>query len=100
MATGNHVRSVTNTLTGTTADVITLNQLWPAVEVHNHDADTPLYVLMDGTASPTAVAEADATTIIPPGSSKVLRAVPVSGTRTIVLGVVGDGGKYTIEGVQ
>lgn len=97
MATDSAIRSVTNTLTATTADTITLNQRWPAVEITNHDGTTALYIRMDGTA---AVAEADNTTVIPAGMTKVIAAEPAEGTNTIVVSVVGDGNKYTIEGVN
>lgn len=100
MAADSAVRSLTNTLTGTTADTITITQLWPAIEVTNHDTTDTLYVLMNGTAAPTAVAAADGCTAILPGSTKLMRAIPVPATNTIVLSVVGDGGVYTVEGVQ
>ena len=98
MATGSAVRSVTNTLSSTTADTITLTQRWPAVEITNHDATTPLYVRLDGT---TPVAEADGTTVVPAGATKILKAT-VSGSDVTgtAVGVVGDGNTYTIEGVQ
>lgn len=103
MATDSAIKSVTNTLTGTTADTITLLQTYPAVEVTNFDSVNYVYVTMDGTsAPPAAVAEANNTTAIPPLSTKVIRSVPRYDVNpnTIVLSVVGSGGKYTIDGVQ
>lgn len=100
MASETIQRSATNTLTGTTADTITFDQLWPAIEVTNHDATDTLYVLMNGTTTPVAVDGANQNTVILPGSTKLVRAVPVPNTRTIVLSIVGDGGVYTVEGVN
>lgn len=97
MATDSAARSVTNTLSGTSEDVVTLTQRWPAIEVTNHDASIPLYIRQDGT---TAVSEADNTTVIPAGLTKVIKAEPTAGTDTIVISIVGDGNKYTIEGVN
>lgn len=97
MATDSATRSVTNSLSGTTADTVTLTQLWPAIECTNHDATTALYIRMDGT---TAVSEADNTTVVPAGMTKVVAAEPVANTTTIVVSIVGDGNKYTIEGVN
>lgn len=96
MATDSHARSVTNTLTGTTADTVMLLQPWPAIEVTNHDATDKLYVRLDGT---TAVAEANGTTPILPGTSKII-AASLNAVNQIVVSIVGDGGVYTIEGVQ
>lgn len=101
MATDHALKSVTNTLTGTTADRITLDQLWPAIEITNQDTTNYAYIVMDGSATPTAVAEADNATAIPPGVTKVMRAIPSATLfTTIVLSIVGSGGKYTIEGVN
>lgn len=96
MASDSDVRSVTNTLTSTTADTVTLDQPWPAVEITNHDATNALYVRWDGT---TAVAEANGCSVVLPGNTKVVKGEVAEGTRTIVLSVVGDGNKYTVEGV-
>ena len=96
MATDSAVRSVTNTLTTTVADTITLTQAWPAIEVTNYDASNTLWVRQDGT---TAVADADNATPIQAGTSKILSA-SVKEDGQIVVSVVGSGGSYTIEGVQ
>lgn len=96
MATDSAVRSVTNTLSGTTADTVTLTQAWPAIEVTNYDSTNSVGVRQDGT---TAVANADNVTMIPPATSKVISA-SVSGSGTVVVSIVGNGGSYTIEGVN
>lgn len=96
MATDSAVRSVTNTLSGTTADTVTLTQPWPAIEVTNRDTDTVIWVRQDGT---TAVADANNATPIAASSSKILSA-SISSAGTIIVSIVGDGGGYTIEGVQ
>ena len=97
MASETISRSADNTLSGTTADTITFNQRWPAVEIHNHGS-TALYVRMDGTA---AVAEANGTTVVPAGATKILKST-VSGSDATgtVVSIVGDGNQYSIEGVQ
>lgn len=96
MATDSAVRSVTNTLTTTVADTITLTQLWPAIEVTNRDDTNVLWVRQDGV---TAVANADNATPIAVSSSKVLSSSPTA-AGTHVISVVGSGGAYTVEGVQ
>lgn len=98
MAVDSNLRSVTNTLTGAGADAITLLQLWPAIEVTNHDAATALFIRQDGVV---AVAEADGASIVPPASSKVFKATPsAANANQILVSIVGNGNKYTIEGVQ
>lgn len=94
MATDSDARSVTRTLTSTTADTITLTQPYEAIEVTNHDAADTLYVRWDGA---TAVAAAKGTTPILPASPKVIRVG--NNASGVVVSVVGDGGIYTIEGV-
>lgn len=96
MATDSALRSVTNTLTTTVADTITLLQGWPAIEVTNRDDTNVLWVRQDGT---TAVANADNATPIAPSSSKILASSPNSSGQHVI-SVVGSGGGYTIEGVQ
>lgn len=101
MATDSSVKSVTNTLSGTTADAITLTQGWPAMEITNHDSADLLYVRVDGT---TAVAQANGCTVILPGQTKVvqssLNVSPSTGATSCFVSVVGDGGSYTVEGVN
>lgn len=96
MATDSAIRSVSNTLSGTTADTVTLTQPWSAIEVTNSDTTNILWVRQDGV---TAVAAADNATPIAPSSSKIISA-SVSTTGTHVISVVGNGGGYTIEGVN
>lgn len=95
MATDSAVRSVTNTLSGTTADTVTLTQCWPAVSITNHDATDTIYFRMDGTA---AVAAADGTTVVLPASTVIAKSA-ITASGTTVVSIVGDGGTYTIEGV-
>ena len=71
MATDSAVRSVTNTLSGTTADTVTLTQAWPSIDVTNQDATDIIYFRQDGI---TAVAAADGATVLLPGQSKVAAA--------------------------
>lgn len=96
MATDSAVRSVTNALTSTTADTVTILQPWPSLDITNHDTVNALYVRQDGT---TAVALADNCTVIPAAQSKVI-AASVNGSGQIVVSIVGNGGAYTIEGVN
>lgn len=96
-ATG--TKSVTNTLSTTTADLITLQGIWDGVEIHNHDATNMLYVRFDGTAP---VAEANETETVPPASAKTFWPMLVGPTANLghhVIRVVGDGGKYTVTGI-
>jgi len=97
MATDSAVRSVHNTLSTTVADTITNTQIWPAVEIVNGDATESLYVRQDGT---TAVAAADGTTHILPGTTKVIKSEPDFSANTLTISVVGNGNIYSIEGVQ
>jgi hypothetical protein len=96
MATDSATRSVTNTLTTTTADTVTLTQGWEAIAVTNHDAADIVYFRMDGT---TAVAEADNTYVVLPGKTVIVPGTPNSSGQHVV-SVVGDGGKYTVAGVN
>jgi hypothetical protein len=96
MATDSAVRSCTNTLSGTTADTITLTQAWPSIDVTNHDSADIIYFRQDGV---TAVAAADGCSVLLPGQSKVA-AASITSSGTIVISIVGDGGAYTIEGVN
>lgn len=96
MATDSAARSVTNTLTTTTADAITLTQPWAGISVTNHDATNALYFRQDGT---TAVGEANDTTVVLPGQT-VVASANVTSSKTVVVSVVGNGNKYTVEGVN
>jgi hypothetical protein len=96
MATDSAVRSVTNTLSTTVADTVTLTQGWPAIAVTNHDAADLVYFRQDGAV---AVAAADNTTIVLPGQT-VVAAASMNDAGEHVISIVGDGGAYTIEGVN
>lgn len=90
MATDSAVQSVTNTLTSTTADTITLTQKWDYIEITNWDTSVTMYFRQDGT---TAVADADNTIPVFP-----LQSVRVKfGNGTI--SVVGNANKYTVAGL-
>lgn len=95
MATETAVRSVTNTLSGTTADTITLSQPWGAIEVSNLDTVNWLYVRQDGV---TAVGSANEASPVAPGTSKVLSA-SMNSSGQHVISIVGNGGAYVLEGV-
>lgn len=96
MATDSAVRSVTNTLTTTVADTVTITQAWPGIDVTNHSTTANLYVRYDGT---TAVGAADGTTVLLPGQSKVL-AGSVNSSGQHVISLVGSANLYTVEGVN
>lgn len=96
MATDSAVKAVTNTFSTTVADAITLTQGWPFVAITNHDASNPVYVRFDGT---TPVAEADNNAIVRVSSTRVFPVSPNSSGQ-IVIGLVGSGGKYTVEGLN
>lgn len=98
MASHSVARSVTATLTTTTADTVTLTQAWPAISVTNHDGATTLYFRQDGT---TAVSEANGTTAVLPGNTVIAKSSPRStASAQHVLSVVGNGNKFTVEGVN
>lgn len=87
---------MTNTLTTTTADVITLTQPWERVVVTNHDAAEPLYVRTDGT---TAVGEADNNFVILATDPPLVLPASINASNQVVVSVVGSGNKYTIMGL-
>lgn len=98
MATDSAVRSVTNTLSTTVADTVTLLQGWPAVQITNHDTINTVYFRQDGV---TAVAAADGASVLLPGQSTVAATIIIPGAaQTSVVSIVGNGGSYTIEGVN
>lgn len=97
MATATHAKSVHNTLTGTTADTVTITG-YDVVQVINRDSADLLYVSYDGTDSPTvAVAEADGTDVVLPGGYIEFDA---GGTDGGAISVVGDGGAYSVVGIS
>lgn len=97
MATDSHAKSVHNTLTGTTADKVTITG-FDVVHVINHDASDLLYVSYDGTDSPaTAVAAANGTDVVRPGGYVEIDA---GGTDGGAISIVGDGGAYSVVGIS
>ena len=95
MATDSGVRSVTNTFSTTVADTVTLTQAWPYIAITNHDATNAVYVRFDGT---TPVAEANENAVVRVSSTRVFHA-PINSAGQVVVGLVGSGGKYTVEGL-
>lgn len=104
MGTGHDPLSITKTFSGTTADTITLDQLWAYVQITNSDPTNTMWVSQNGTATPTtAVAAAAGTIPVLPLQTRTIQALPIqsgTGVGTIVLSVVGNGGSYTITGVN
>lgn len=94
MATDTHAKSVHNTLTGTTADTVTITD-YDVVDIVNRDSDEPLWVRYEGDASPTtAVAAADGTDYVAPGG--FLRVDAGKGG----ISIVGNGNAYSVVGVS
>lgn len=89
-------RSTTQTLTGTDADQVTLTQRWGAVRITNLHASNWLWVTPNDTV---AVAAAEGAIPVPPNSSRVIDVAHVTSARTMILGIVGNGNQYTIEGM-
>jgi hypothetical protein len=87
------------TLTATTADTVTLSQAFAKVEVVNRDTADLIYVTYGASAgdAATPVAEADGTLVVMPLSVLVLDANNRGG---FVVKVVGDGGAYSVQGVD
>lgn len=96
MATDSASRSVTNTLTTTVADTVTLTNGWKEIAVVNHTTNTTLSFRWDGT---TAVADADNVISVPPST---IRTVPVgpNSSGQVVVSIVGSATKYSIEGIR
>lgn len=89
MAAQTAIRTQHATLSGTTADSVTLSHTSGSeLTVTNHDATTTLYFRQDGT---TAVAAADETYHVLPLQTKT---VPFQGG---VISVVGNGNVYSVE---
>lgn len=99
MATDSVSRSVTNTLSSTTADTVTITAQAAGqcvLVVVNHDDTNTIWFTWSevGVAPAVAVAEADNTFPVLPGSSTSVR-LPRS-TLSTVVSVVGNGDKYTV----
>lgn len=96
MASESEEKSVTNTLSGTTADTITLTNPWRYIEVTNEDSTNYLYFRMDGT---TAVAQANGCFVVAPSKSKVVKTqITYNAGPKVVISIVGNGNVYNIEG--
>lgn len=94
MATYSEIHAKHATLSGTTADSVTITNKYPYLEIINRDTETALYVsaVPDGTPT-TAVSAADDTLYVPPSGSKVIRR-PAGGA----ISVVGSANPYSVEG--
>lgn len=98
-ATG--TRSVTNTLTSTTADTITLQQPWDAVEIENHSDTVELWARFSS-AGTAAVADANECDRIAPNTAKTFRQFvgdPAKHPGAALISVVGNSQQYTVSGV-
>ena len=96
MATESAAKSAHNTLSGTTADKVTITG-YSVVDVINKDAAKPLYVSCDKTSSPaTAVAEANGTLYVAPSGFVRID----TGSDHGAVSIVGDGNAYGAEGVE
>lgn len=94
MATDTAVKSVHNTLSGTTADTVTITG-YERVAIINRTGTSPLYVAYEGDASPTtAVAAANDTDVVMPGGF-----IEVD-TGQGGISIVGDGNAYSVVGVS
>jgi hypothetical protein len=97
MATDSHAKSVHNTLSGTTADTVTITG-FDRIQIINRDAEDLLYVSYNSTDTPTtAVAAADGTDVVLPLG---FIEVDANGTEGGAVSVVGDGGAYSVVGVS
>ena len=90
------------TLTGTTADQVTVGDAagghrFRYAEVSNRHASNPLYFTMNqGSSTPTtAVGAANGTWFVAPNSSLAL---PIAAS-VFVVSVVGDGNPYSVQGI-
>ena len=99
MASYTPATSCHKTLTATTADTITIGGGYGQVEVVNRDTADYIYITYGPAAASVAtpMAEADGTLVIPPGSVVTLDANNRGG---FVVKVVGDGGGYSVQGVD
>lgn len=89
MATESSAKSVHNTLSGTTADAITITG-YETVDIINRSASTALYFRSDGT---TAVGAANGTDYVAPGGFVRHNA---DGRE---ISIVGNGNDYSVVGV-
>lgn len=96
MATASATFSVHNTLSTTTADLITLTAPHDRVEVVNRHATEHLYftIAPEGQTPTTAVGAADDTWVVPAGKSLIVES---PGKRGCVISVVGNGNEYSLQ---
>lgn len=90
MAAVDGVMSAHATLSGTTADTVTLSGDGSVLAICNHHATEKLWARFDGTV---AVALADETYVILPGQTKVFE----GGYANRPVSVVGNGNVYSVE---
>ena len=97
MATASAASSVHNTLSGTTADLITITDPHDRVEILNRGlSDVFFTIAPEGITPTTAVADADNTTVVPPGMAIVVES---PGKRGCTISIVGNGDEYSIQKV-
>lgn len=97
MAAYSHDSSVHKTLSGTTADTVTITGNHESFEVINRGSGSIYFTFApEGIGATTAVAEASGTTVVPPGAA-VSTAAP--GDRGTVVSVVGSGDAYSVQAV-
>lgn len=99
MADHTAAKAIHATLTGTTADEVTLTGGWQFVEIVNHHASELLYALV-GSAAPESAPEAadDDLEVIGPGER--LRVERGSSNADLIVSLVGDGNAYAVIGVD
>lgn len=91
---GAYPTGLTNALTGTTADAITVTSTGQAcrINVLNRSSSNTIHVRPDGV---TAVANADGTVQVPPGGSIEWQVGP----GVTVISIVGSGDTYSVSAV-
>lgn len=95
MAAESVVKSALNTLTGTTADRITLLQAWPAIKLTNFGTTRMSAIVNDALATDPTL-DVNNSVTIPAGTTVT---VPGGPANTVVQ-VVGDGNAYAVEGTN
>jgi len=80
------------TLTGTTADKITLSSRADWVNVNNHSTTERLTVIFGGSTAPTAMQ--DDSYVVPANGSLLL---PYPGSAPLVVRLVGNGNVYSVQ---
>lgn len=96
-ATG--TRSVHNTLTGTTVDIVTLQGHWGEVEVSNRVGSDPLWVAVgkEGDTVADPVAAANETFYVPAGTTLTIPLVNGATVRPLVK-ILGNDNEYSVVG--